>query len=73
MQNVDSLLHARWVIPVEPDDLVLEQHSVAITDGRIVALMPTEQAGIAASINIDFGETGQIVIAQTQHTQLGVT
>ena len=44
MQNVDSLLHARWVIPVEPDDLVLEQHSVAITDGRIVALMPTEQA-----------------------------
>ncbi|TPW17284.1 MAG: N-ethylammeline chlorohydrolase, partial [Halothiobacillaceae bacterium] len=35
--------HARWIIPVEPDKLVLEHHSVAIQAGRIVALLPTEE------------------------------
>lgn len=39
MEQVDTLVHGRWVIPVEPDDTVLENHSVAIRDGRIVAVM----------------------------------
>ena len=44
MQTVDSLLHARWIIPVEPDDRVLSDHSLAIHEGRIVALLPTAEA-----------------------------
>ena len=44
MQQIDTLLHARWIIPVEPDDRVLEQHSLAIHQGRIVAILPTQQA-----------------------------
>jgi len=44
MQDVDTLIHARWVIPVEPDDRVAEHHSIAIVDGRIAALLPTGQA-----------------------------
>lgn len=44
MQNVDTLIHARWVIPVEPEHTVLEHHSVAITDGRIIAVLPTTEA-----------------------------
>ncbi len=44
MKPVDTLIHARWVIPVEPDDRVLEHHSLAIRDGRIVALLPTAEA-----------------------------
>jgi 5-methylthioadenosine/S-adenosylhomocysteine deaminase len=44
MQAVAALLHARWVIPVEPEGVVLEQHSIAIDAGRIVELLPTDQA-----------------------------
>jgi 5-methylthioadenosine/S-adenosylhomocysteine deaminase len=44
MQSVDTLLHARWIIPVEPDNVVLEHHSIAISDGRILALLPSSEA-----------------------------
>ncbi|HDK37745.1 MAG TPA: TRZ/ATZ family hydrolase [Thiolapillus brandeum] len=42
--HADTLIHARWIIPVEPAGQVLEQHSVAITAGSIQALLPTAQA-----------------------------
>lgn len=42
--NIDTLIHARWIIPVAPDDRVLEEHSLAIQAGRILELLPTEQA-----------------------------
>ena len=44
MEHVDTLLHARWIIPVEPDNTVLEHHSLAIKDGRIFALLPGDEA-----------------------------
>jgi 5-methylthioadenosine/S-adenosylhomocysteine deaminase len=37
---IDLLIEARHVVPVEPDGVVLENHAVAIDDGRIVALGP---------------------------------
>lgn len=43
MTTADTVLNARWVIPVEPAG-TLEYHSVAIRDGRIVAVLPTVQA-----------------------------
>ena len=44
MEHVDTLLHARWIIPVEPDNAVFEHHSLAIKDGRIHALLPGDEA-----------------------------
>ncbi|MCU0938377.1 MAG: TRZ/ATZ family hydrolase [Burkholderiaceae bacterium] len=44
MQNVDTLLECRWLAPVRPAGLVLEDHAVAIARGRIVALAPIAQA-----------------------------
>ena len=44
MQTVDTLIHAAWIIPVEPDGRVLGEHSLAIHEGRIVALLPTVEA-----------------------------
>ncbi len=44
MEKVDTLLLARWVIPVEPEGVVFEQHAVAIRDGRIIAILPTAEA-----------------------------
>jgi 5-methylthioadenosine/S-adenosylhomocysteine deaminase len=44
MESIDTLVCARWVLPVEPDGGALEDHSVAIRDGRIVAVAPTVDA-----------------------------
>ena len=44
MENVDTLIHARWIIPVEPEGMVLEQHSLAIRSGRIHDILPTSEA-----------------------------
>ena len=44
MEQIDTLIDARWVIPVEPEELVLEHHSVAVRDGRIVGVLPTADA-----------------------------
>ncbi len=44
MIAIDTLIHARWIIPVEPDNTVLDYHSIAIHEGRIIALLPTTQA-----------------------------
>lgn len=44
LRSADSILAARWVVPVEPANAVLEDHAVVIGEGRIVAVEPT--AGI---------------------------
>jgi len=44
MKTVETLIHARWVIPVEPRHSVLEHHSIAVDEGRISAILPSEQA-----------------------------
>ena len=44
MQHCDTLILAGWCIPVEPHDLVLPDHGVAVTDGKIVELLPTGEA-----------------------------
>ena len=43
-ESIDTLIHARWVIPVEPDHTCLEHHSLAIHNGRIVAVLPHAEA-----------------------------
>jgi 5-methylthioadenosine/S-adenosylhomocysteine deaminase len=40
METVDTLITARWVIPIEPIGRVLEHHAVAIRAGRIVEVGP---------------------------------
>ena len=42
--QVETLLLARWVIPIEPVNTVYEHYAVAIHDGRIVAVLPQAQA-----------------------------
>jgi 5-methylthioadenosine/S-adenosylhomocysteine deaminase len=44
MQTIDTLINARWVIPVEPDGQTLDQHSVAVHGGKIVEVLPTKDA-----------------------------
>lgn len=44
MDVIDTLIHARWVIPVTEGDPFLEYHSLAIHDGRIIDILPTDKA-----------------------------
>ena len=39
-----SLILPRWVVPVEPEGAVLEQHAVAIRNARIEAVLPADTA-----------------------------
>lgn len=42
--QIDTLVHARWIIPVEPHGQLLEHHALAIKDGRIAGLAPSAEA-----------------------------
>ncbi len=44
MIAVDTLIHARWIIPVEPESVTLEHHTLVIDAGRIIDLLPTDDA-----------------------------
>jgi len=44
MRHCDTLIAARWCVPVEPAGCVLENHAVAIADDRIVGLLPIDEA-----------------------------
>ena len=41
---VDTLIHARWIIPVEPESVTYEHHSLVINNGKIIDLLPTDLA-----------------------------
>ena len=57
-QEIDQIVEARWIVPVEPADTVLENHCLAIHDGRILALLPTDEASrrFAAQQHFRLGE-----------------
>jgi 5-methylthioadenosine/S-adenosylhomocysteine deaminase len=40
MQKVDTIINARWVIPVEPD-VSLAHHSIVLREGKVLAISPT--------------------------------
>jgi len=43
-RSCDLLIEAGWVIPVEPHGVVLENHAVAVDEGRILDLLPIAEA-----------------------------
>jgi 5-methylthioadenosine/S-adenosylhomocysteine deaminase len=43
MDNADTLIDSRWIVPIEPPGTVLERHSIAVHGGKIVELGPAEQ------------------------------
>ncbi len=43
MQEVDQIIHARWLIPVEPDDSIFEHYSIVIHQGIILDILATQK------------------------------
>ena len=42
--QVDLLIQARWVIPVEPESVIHENYSLVIDDGKIIDLLSNDEA-----------------------------
>ncbi|WP_319239802.1 TRZ/ATZ family hydrolase [uncultured Propionivibrio sp.] len=42
--KIDLLIEARWIIPIEPAGIALENHAIAIDAGRIVAILQQSEA-----------------------------
>ena len=53
MQTIDSLIHARWIVPVEPDNRVYQHHSLAVDEGRVLGILPTEQAHLTYTAAVE--------------------
>ena len=44
MPSADLVIVAPWIVPIEPEAIVLEQHAVVVRDGRITAILPENEA-----------------------------
>ncbi len=44
MQPADLIITARWIIPVEPEGQVLDDHALVVRDGQIIDLLPAAEA-----------------------------
>lgn len=42
--QAELLIHAQWVLPVDPENRQLTDHALAIGDGRLLALLPSAEA-----------------------------
>ena len=42
--HAELLIHAQWMLPVDPADRQLTEHAVAIAEGRILAVLPSDEA-----------------------------
>jgi 5-methylthioadenosine/S-adenosylhomocysteine deaminase len=42
-EQVDQLIHAEWIIPVVPENLVYTDHTLVIKRGHIAAILPSGQ------------------------------
>ena len=43
MQKVDTVIDARWIIPVEPSDTIHEHYSLVIHQGKILDILATDR------------------------------
>ncbi len=44
LEEIDTLIEAKWIIPVEPAEIVLHQHAIAIAQGIIKDILPIAEA-----------------------------
>ena len=43
-QRIDTLISARWIIPIRPAETLLENHAIAIHAGEIIDILPATDA-----------------------------
>ncbi|GAA0710031.1 TRZ/ATZ family hydrolase [Dyella marensis] len=72
---IDLVIEARWVFPVEPHAVVLENHAVAVNQGAIVAVLPIAdaRAAYAPRERVELGEHALIPGLVNTHTHNPMT
>ncbi|MFN0302829.1 MAG: TRZ/ATZ family hydrolase [Burkholderiales bacterium] len=72
---IDTLIEARWVVPVAPRGVIHENHAVAVDAGRIVALLPISAARerFAARETVTLEHSVLIPGLVNAHTHAGMT
>jgi len=75
MKNIDTLLHARWIIPVEGNDHCLANHSIAIHDERILDILPSNKARdiYQAQTEVDYAQHALIPGLINAHTHAAMS
>ncbi|HFE38280.1 MAG TPA: TRZ/ATZ family hydrolase, partial [Gammaproteobacteria bacterium] len=74
MHSIDTILNAKWLIPVDEAETVRDNHSLVIDDGKIVDILPTSQANTQyqARENIDLLDHALIPGLINSHTHAGM-
>ncbi len=62
MQHCDTLITAEWCVPIEPAGVILENYAVAITDGRILELLPVAEAHASYRASASVQRPGHVLI-----------
>lgn len=75
MEQVDTLIHARWVIPVEPSGTVHQHAAIAVQGGRIVEVLPSNNAATryAARETVQLAEHAVIPGFVNAHTHAAMS
>src|SRR6187401_788578 len=75
MESIDLLITARWIIPIEPANAVLERHAIAVRQGRILAVLPIDAALARYSASERIDRPAHVVIPGlvNAHTHAGMT
>ena len=75
MQPIDTLIEARWVIPVEPDEQVLDDHAVVVNEGRILDVLPAVEAARRYQPKVTHTLSGHVLIPGlvNTHTHAAMT
>jgi 5-methylthioadenosine/S-adenosylhomocysteine deaminase len=74
-KTVDLQIEARWIIPIEPQGVVLEGHAVVVDADRIVAILPVAAAReqFEARERVELGEHALIPGLINAHTHNPMT
>ncbi len=60
--HADLLIHPRWILPVDADNSILVEHSLAVADRRILAILPTCEARRQISASRELELPSQVLI-----------
>ncbi|WP_435104760.1 TRZ/ATZ family hydrolase [Arhodomonas sp. AD133] len=62
MDTVDLIIHAGWVVPVEPRGACLAEHSVVVHNGLIEAVLPTAEARARYRGSVERERPGEVIM-----------
>jgi len=74
-KNIDTLLFADWIITVDADNSILQNHAIAINKGRIVDILPASEASANYKAETTHQLPGQALIPGliNAHTHAAMT